>query len=32
MIGEHKVDLQLHADVVVTITVTIVPEEETQNV
>jgi large subunit ribosomal protein L9 len=28
-LGEHKVDLQLHADVVVTITVTIVPEEDT---
>ena len=27
--GEHKVDLQLHADVVVTITVNIVAEEET---
>ncbi len=29
MTGEHKVDLQLHADVVVTITVNIVAEEET---
>ena len=28
MTGEHKVDLQLHADVVVTITVNIVAEEE----
>ena len=27
-LGEHKVDLQLHADVVVTITVTIVAEED----
>ena len=29
VLGEHKVDLQLHADVVVTITVNIVAEEET---
>ena len=29
MLGEHKVDLQLHADVVVTITVNIIAEEET---
>lgn len=27
MIGEHKVDIQLHADVFTSITVTIVPEE-----
>lgn len=28
MIGEHKVDIQLHADVIVSITVIIVPEED----
>ena len=28
MVGEHKVDIQLHADIVATITVNIVAEEE----